>query len=70
MATARLELNIETPDDLAMILEDILTFRQLRRLAKRNKIHQYSYHDKHGLAICLAYQAHNKAKRHHNAVDL
>jgi len=42
---------------------EVLTWRQLRKLAKRNKIHQYSYLNKKGLATILAYQAFNKASR-------
>ena len=51
------------PEALASHLSEILTWRQLRKLAKRNNIHQYSYLNKKGLASILAYQAFNKASR-------
>jgi hypothetical protein len=43
---------------------EVLTWRQLRKLAKKNRIHQYSYLNKKGLATVLAYQAFNKASRY------
>lgn len=61
---------VDTAEDLALILEETLTWRQLRQLAKRNRIRQYSYLGKRGLAICLAYQAENRVKRYHQPVDL
>jgi hypothetical protein len=63
-----MDLIVETAEDLALILEDTLTWRQLRQLAKRNRIHQYSYLGKRGLAICLAYKAENRAKRYTKTV--
>lgn len=53
-----------TVDQLACHLEDILTWRQLRKLAKRNKLTQYSYLGKKQLAMMLAIQTFNKAQRH------
>lgn len=53
-----------TVDQLACHLEDILTWRQLRKLAKRNKITQYSYLGKKQLAQVLAIQTFNRAQRH------
>ena len=53
-----------TIDQLAHHLEDILTWRQLRKLAKKNKINQYSYLGKKQLAQLLAIQTFNKAQRH------
>lgn len=50
-------------EELAQLLEDTLSWRQLRKLAKRNQIRQYSYLGKRGLALYLAYQADNRAKR-------
>ena len=70
MGTPRLELTITEPEELASILEDVCTWRQLRNLAKRNGIRQYSYLGKRGLSICLAYQAENRAKRYNQPVDL
>jgi len=52
-----------TVDQLAAHLEDILTWRQLRKLAKRNKISQYSYLGKKQLAQVLAIQTFNRAQR-------
>lgn len=53
-----------TVDQLACHLEDILTWRQLRKLAKQNKVSQYSYLGKKQLAQILAIQTFNKAQRH------
>ena len=56
--------HLPNPEQLAHHLADVLTWRQLRKLAKRNHIHQYSYLNKQGLDTVLAYQAFNKASRH------
>jgi hypothetical protein len=56
--------HLPNPEELADHLIDVLTWRQLRQLAKRNQIHQYSYLNKKGLAKMLAYQAFNKASRY------
>lgn len=55
--------HLPNPEQLSQHLMEVLTWRQLRKLAKRNKIHQYSYLNKKGLATILAYQAFNKASR-------
>ena len=55
--------HLPNPEQLSAHLADVLTWRQLRKLAKRNKLHQYSYLNKKGLATVLAYQAFNKASR-------
>jgi hypothetical protein len=52
-----------TVDQLASHLEDILTWRQLRKIAKKNKLTQYSYLGKKQLAMVLAIQTFNKAQR-------
>lgn len=52
-----------TIDQLAQHLEDILTWRQLRKLAKRNRLCQYSYLGKKQLAQLLAINTFNKAQR-------
>jgi hypothetical protein len=52
------------PEELAEILEESLTWRQLRFLAKHNNLNQYSYLGKRGLSVSLAYQAHNRVLRH------
>ncbi len=52
-----------TVDQLASHLEDILTWRQLRKIAKKNKLTQYSYLGKKQLATLLAIQTFNKAQR-------
>jgi primosomal protein N'' len=52
-----------TIDQLAHHLEDILTWRQLRKLARKNKLTQYSYLGKKQLAQLLAIQSYNKAQR-------
>jgi hypothetical protein len=56
--------HLPNPEQLASHLSDVLTWRQLRKLAKKNRIHQYSYLNKKGLATVLAYQAFNRASRH------
>jgi hypothetical protein len=56
--------HLPNPDTLAGHLADVLTWRQLRKLAKRNQIKQYSYLNKKGLDTVLAYQAFNKASRY------
>jgi hypothetical protein len=58
-----MELN---PNDvlwLGEILEDTLTWRQLRVLARHNRLQQYSYLGKRGLSLALACLSINKAKR-------
>lgn len=56
--------HLPNPEALAGHLSEVLTWRQLRKLAKRNHIKQYSYLNKRGLATVLAYQAFNKASRY------
>jgi hypothetical protein len=55
--------HLPNPETLAKHLSEVLTWRQLRKLAKRNNLRQYSYLNKIGLASVLAYQAFNKASR-------
>lgn len=69
-ATGSVDVTVSDAEELALLLEDTLSWRQLRQLAKRNRIHQYSYLGKRGLAICLAYQAENRAKRYTKDVTL
>jgi hypothetical protein len=54
-----------TIDELAAILHDCMTWRQLRQLAKREKLKQYSYLRKEQLAMLLAITTQNKKSRHH-----
>lgn len=56
-----------TVEQLAQHLEDILTWRQLRKLAKRGRLSQYSYLGKKQLAMMLAINTFNKAQR--NAIS-
>jgi hypothetical protein len=65
-----MELIISNPEELAEILEDVLSWRQLRKLAKINKLKQYSYLGKRGLSLYLAYQAENKLKRYRQLVTI
>jgi hypothetical protein len=65
-----MELIIRNPEELAEILEDVLSWRQLRKLAKENKLKQYSYLGKRGLSLFLAYQAENKLKRYRKTVTI
>ena len=55
--------HLPNPEQLSLHLADVLTWRQLRKLAKRNHLHQYSYLNKKGLATVLAYYAFNRASR-------
>ena len=55
--------HLPNPEQLSAHLSEVLTWRQLRKLAKRNRIHQYSYLNKKGLATVLAYYAFNRASR-------
>jgi hypothetical protein len=50
-------------ETLAEHLEECLTFRQLRKLAKRNNLSQYSYLGKKDLAHLLALNSFNKLRR-------
>lgn len=50
-------------DELAAILEDCLTWRQLRSLAKRHRLRQYSFLGKRHLAQLLAITTINKIHR-------
>lgn len=56
--------HLPNPEELAEHLADVLTWRQLRKLAKRNQIHQYSYLNKKGLALLLALSCFNRASRY------
>ena len=58
-----------TIDELASILEDCLTWRQMRALAKRNKLCQYSFLGKRQLAQLLAITTMNKIRRGRYAVS-
>jgi len=53
-----------TIEELAAILFDCMTWKQLRQLAKREKIRQYSYLRKEHLAMLLAIHTQNKKSRH------
>ena len=53
-----------TIEELAAILFDCMTWKQLRQLAKREKIRQYSYLRKEHLAMLLAINTHNKKARY------
>jgi hypothetical protein len=58
-----LELDPHNPLWLAAILEDALTWRQLRGLAKTKGMRQYSYLGKRGLSLALACLSINQTKR-------
>ena len=55
--------DVFNPEQLSEHLFDLLTWRQLRKLAKRNGLLQYSYLDKKGLSKLLAYNAFNRYAR-------
>jgi hypothetical protein len=65
-----MDLTVANAEELAQLLEDTLSWRQLRQLAKRNRIRQYSYLGKRGLAVFLAYQAANRLKRYPYSKDV
>lgn len=58
-----------TIDELAAILEDCLTWRQMRTLAKRHKLRQYSFLGKRQLSMLLAITAMNKVRRGRYAIS-
>lgn len=58
-----LELDPHNPLWLAAILEDVLTWRQLRVLAKTKGMRQYSYLGKRGLSLALACLSINQTRR-------
>lgn len=58
-----------TVDELAAILEDCLTWRQMRTLAKRHKLRQYSFLGKRQLAMLLAITSMNKVRRGRYAIS-
>lgn len=51
------------PIDVAELLEDSLTWRQLRRLAKKNRLRQYSYLNKRYLAQAISFTCFNRLAR-------
>lgn len=53
-----------TIEELAAILHDCMTWKQLRHLAKREKIRQYSYLKKEHLAMLVAITTQNKKSRY------
>jgi hypothetical protein len=63
LRAARMEVRPNDVVWLASILEDTLSWRQLRALAKARQLHQYSYLGKQGLSLSLACASINKAKR-------
>ena len=63
MITSVFSGNAHSSDEIAEWLESCCTWRQLRSMAKRNKVLQYSYLTKRQLAQVLAIQTHNRLCR-------
>lgn len=55
------------PEVFASWLEECLTWRQLRKLAKRYKVHQYSYLGKRPLSLAISIYAYNRYSRKHGS---
>jgi hypothetical protein len=58
--------NLKASLSLAIALQDLLTFRQMRYLCRRNRLRQYSYLTKEEMAFALALVTHNKLSRKHH----
>jgi hypothetical protein len=56
---------LDNPELLAEWLEGCLTWRQLRNLAKRHGVRQYSYLNKHRLALSISITSYNRIARKH-----
>ena len=58
--------SLRTSLAVASNLQDLLTFRQMRKLCKHHKIRQYSYLAKDELAMIIALDMLNKFSRKHH----
>lgn len=54
---------VAEPELFAEWLEECLTWRQLRNLAKRHGVRQYSYLNKRRLALSISITAYNRIAR-------
>lgn len=54
---------VDHPEIFAGWLEECLTWRQLRTLAKRHRVHQYSYLNKRRLSLAISIYAYNRIAR-------
>ena len=63
MADASPSTSLQHSLSLAIALQDLLTFRQMRYLCRRNRLRQYSYLTKEEMAFALALVTHNKLAR-------
>jgi hypothetical protein len=58
--------NLRTSLAVASQLQDLLTFRQMRKLCKHHRIRQYSYLAKEEMAMIIAINMLNKLSRKHH----
>jgi hypothetical protein len=63
MADASPSTSLKTSLAVASQLQDLLTFRQMRKLCKHHRIRQYSYLAKDEMAVILALNMLNKISR-------
>ena len=66
MTDASPSTSLKTSLAVASQLQDVLTFRQMRRLCKYYRIRQYSYLAKEEMAMIIAINMLNKLSRKHH----
>jgi hypothetical protein len=66
MSSASPSTSLKTSLAVASQLQDLLTFRQMRRLCKYHRIRQYSYLAKDEMAMIIALDMLNKLSRKHH----
>ena len=66
MSNASPSTSLKTSLAVASQLQDLLTFRQMRKLCKHHKIRQYSYLAKDEMAMIIALDMLNKLSRKHH----
>jgi len=66
MTDASFSTSLRTSLAVASKLQDVLTFRQMRRLCKYHRIRQYSYLAKDEMAMSIALDMVNKLSRKHH----
>lgn len=66
MTDASFSTSLRTSLAVASQLQDVLTFRQMRRLCKYHRIRQYSYLPKEEMAMIITINMLNKLSRKHH----
>jgi len=66
MTDASFSTSLRTSLAVASKLQDVLTFRQMRRLCKYHRIRQYSYLPKEEMAMIITINMLNKLSRKHH----